>query len=330
MFSAPPSMSAIVVEGGKGPAGALRLATIARPSPGQGEILIRVRAAGVNRSDILQREGLYVPPPGVCPTLGLEVAGEVAGVGEGVTRWRVGDRAVALLGGGGYAEFVALDARHAAPIPGGLDFIQAAGIPETVITVFANVFESGGLRAGQTLLVHGATSGIGVTTIAMAKWAGARVIATARGPAKAAQALVLGADIAVDATHEDFVEVAKAQGGVDLVLDMVGGGYAQRDIESLKPGGRLVMIATQAGPLAELNLLMIMLKRLTLTGSTLRSRPADEKARLTAAVESTVWPWIEAGLAASVIDQVFPLSEASMAHARMEQGLHVGKLILTP
>lgn len=175
------TMSAIVVEGGKGPADALKLSSIAKPRPSQGEILIRVRAAGVNRSDILQREGLYVPPTGTPTTLGLEVAGEVVELGPASTRWRVGDRVAALLGGGGYAEFAAVDARHVVPIPSGLDFIHAAGLPETVFTVFANVFESGRLEAGQTLLIHGATSGIGVTAIAMAKWAGAKVIATARG-----------------------------------------------------------------------------------------------------------------------------------------------------
>jgi len=324
------TMNAVVVEGGKGAAGALRLSRIARPSLSAGEILIRVRAAGVNRSDILQREGLYVPPPGTPTTLGLEVAGEVFEVGASVTRWRVGDTVAALLGGGGYAEYAAVDARHVLPIPAGMDFPPAAGLPETVITVFANVFESGRLEAGQTLLVHGATSGVGATAIAMAKWSGAKVIATARGAAKAASALALGADRAVDSTAEDFVEVAKAEGGADVVLDMVGAGYAQRDIETLKPGGRLVMIATQAGPLAELDLLTIMLKRLTVTGSTLRSRPGDEKARLTAAVEAKVWPWIQAGLVASVIDCTFPLAEAAAAHKRMELGAHVGKLILTP
>jgi len=329
-MSSSSSMNAIIVEGGKGPAGALKLASIAMPGPAEGEILIRVRAAGVNRSDILQREGLYVPPAGTPTTLGLEVAGEVAQVGSAGTRWRVGDRVAALLGGGGYAEFAAVDARHVLPIPAGLDFIHAAGLPETIITVFANVFESGRLEAGQTLLVHGATSGVGVTAIAMAKWAGARVIATARGAGKAASALALGADRAVDATTEDFVEVAKAEGGADVVLDMVGASYAQRDIEALKPGGRLVMIATQAGPLAELNLLMIMLKRLTVTGSTLRSRPADEKARLTAVVEATVWPWIEAGMVGTVIDRAFPLADAAAAHARMEKGSHIGKLVLVP
>ena len=235
-----------------------------------------------------------------------------------------------MLGGGGYAEFAAVDARHVVPIPGGLDFIHAAGLPETVFTVFANVFESGRLEAGQTLLLHGATSGIGVTAIAMAKWAGAKVIATVRGKEKAAAAMALGADRAVDATAEDFVEVAKAEGGADVILDMVGGSYAQRDIEALKPGGRLVMIATQAGALAELNLLMIMLKRLTVTGSTLRSRPADEKARLTTAVETTVWPWIQSGMVGTVIDRAYPLAAAAAAHARMEQGSHVGKLVLTP
>ena len=207
-----------------------------------------MRAAGVNRSDIIQREGFYVPPAGTPNTLGLEAAGEVAALGEGVTRWRVGDRVAALLGGGGYAEYVAVDARHVLPVPADMDFIHAAGLPETIITIFANVFEDGHLKAGQTLLLHGATSGVGVSGIQMAKAAGARVIATGRSAAKAAAAIELGADRAVDVTAEDFVEVAKAEGGVDLVLDMVGGTYPQRDIEALKFGGRLVMIADPGEP----------------------------------------------------------------------------------
>ncbi len=328
--SSPGYMNAIVVEGGRGPASALRLARVPKPSLGDGDILIRVAAAGVNRSDILQREGLYVPPAGTPTTLGLEVAGEVVEIGPAAARWRIGDQVTALLGGGGYAEFVAVDARHVLPIPAGVDPVHAAGLPETVVTVFANVFESGALKAGQTLLVHGATSGVGVTAIAMAKRAGAKVIATARSARKASSALAIGADRVIDASSEDFVEVVKAEGGADVVLDMVGAGYAQRDIEALKPGGRLVMIATQAGPMAEINLLTVMLKRLTVTGSTLRSRPADEKARLIAAVEAEVWPWIEAGMAGTIIDRVFPLAEAAAAHERMEQGAHVGKLILAP
>jgi putative PIG3 family NAD(P)H quinone oxidoreductase len=261
--------------------------------------------------------------------MGLEVAGEVAAVGAGVTRWRGGEPVTALLGGGGYAEYAVVDARHALPIPRGMDFVQAASLPETVFTVWANVFESGALKPGETLMVHGATSGIGVAAIQMAKAAGAKVIATGRGAAKAARALALGADRAVDATAEDFVAVGKAEGGVDVILDMVGGDYIPRELEVLNPGGRLVMIAAQAGGDVRVAISLIMRKRLVLTGSTLRPRDADEKARLAAAIEATVWPWIAAGKLTAVIDRTFPLVEAAQAHARLESGAHVGKLVLT-
>jgi putative PIG3 family NAD(P)H quinone oxidoreductase len=322
-------MLAIEVEGGKGPAEALKPVQIGTPRPADGDILIQVRAAGVNRPDLMQRQGVYPPPPGAPATLGLEVAGVVAAVGAGVTRWREGDRVCALLGGGGYAEYAVVDARHALPHPPGLDDIAAAALPETVFTVFANVFEHGALEAGETVMVHGATSGIGVMAIQMAKAAGARVIATGRGAAKAEAALKLGADIAIDASAEDFVAVAKAAGGVDVILDMVGGDYVPRGLEALRPEGRLVMIAVQAGVKAQVNLLTILQKRLVLTGSTLRPRGADEKARLAAAVEARVWPWIAAGRVAPVIDRVFPLGQAAQAHAWLEAGDHVGKVVLS-
>ncbi len=325
----PEQMTAIAIEGGKGPAAALKPVRIATPKPAPGQVLIRVKAAGVNRPDIFQRMGFYPPPPGSPDTLGLEVAGEVALVGEGKTRWRVGDRVTALLGGGGYAEYAVVDARHVLPIPGGLDFVQAASLPETVFTVWANVFEHGALKAGETFMVHGATSGIGVAAIQMAKAAGAKVIATGRGAAKAASALALGADRAVDVTAEDFVTVGQAEGGVDVVLDMVGGDYVARELDVLNTGGRLVMIATQAGANVEIALPRIMQKRLVLTGSTLRPRNADEKARLAAEVERVVWPWIEAGRLKSVIDKTFPLADAALAHAQVESGAHVGKVVLT-
>ena len=324
----PDQMTAIAIEGGKGPAEALKPERIDTPKPGPGQILVKVAAAGVNRPDIAQRVGFYPPPPGAPQTMGLEVAGEVVGVGEGAARWREGDKVTALLGGGGYAEYAVVDARHALPIPDGLSLVEAAGLPETVFTVFANVFEGGGLKAGETLMVHGATSGIGVTAIQMAKAAGARVIATSRGPEKAAQALALGADISVDVTAEDFAEVAKAAGGGDVILDMVGGDYIAREIDALNTGGRLVMIAAQAGATVEINLARIMQKRMVLTGSTLRPRNADEKARLAAAVEATVWPWIEAGKLKTIVDQTFPLAEAARAHARIEDSHHLGKVIL--
>ncbi len=319
------TMIAIAVKGGKGAAEALEAVQIARPIPGPGEIAIAVRAAGVNRPDILQRLGFYPPPPGAPATLGLEVAGEVI---QGAGRWKAGDQVCALLGGGGYAQIAVCDARHALPIPAGLDFIQAAALPETVFTVWANVFEHGALKAGETFMVHGATSGIGVTAIQMAKAAGARVIATARGAAKAAQARVLGADVAVDATTEDFEAVAKAIGGVDVILDMVAGPYFPKNLEALNTGGRLVHIAAQGGGTVELSIVKIMRKRLIVTGSTLRPRSADEKARLAGEVERVVWPWVAAGKLRPIVDREFPLAEAGAAHAWLEGGAHLGKVVL--
>ncbi|SFI84534.1 NAD(P)H-quinone oxidoreductase [Caulobacter sp. UNC279MFTsu5.1] len=319
------TMTAIAIEGGKGAADALRPETVARPQPGPGQILIRVRAAGVNRPDLLQRLGFYPPPPGAPATLGLEVAGEVVSESG---RWQVGDKVCALLGGGGYVQYAVVDARHALPIPEGLDFAHAAALPETVFTVFANVFEHGALKVGETLLIHGGTSGIGTTAIAMAKAHGARVIATGRGADKKAQALALGADIAVDAKAEDFAEVAKAAGGVDVVLDMVGASYFDRNLDALNTGGRIVYIAALAGPVLEVPVMKIMQKRAVITGSTLRPRSADEKARLAAEIERVVWPWIAAGKLKPVIDATFPLEEAAAAHAHLEAGEHVGKVVL--
>jgi len=319
-------MQAIVVEGGKGPPEAVKLGEAPEPIPGPGQIVIRVTAAGVNRPDIIQRLGFYPPPPGAPPTMGLEVAGEVI---HAAGRWKVGDKVCALLGGGGYAELAACDARHALPIPKGLSLIEAAGLPETVFTVYANVFEGGALKAGDTLMLHGATSGIGVTAIQMAKAAGARVIATARGRAKADAALKRGADIAVDASTEDFEAVAKAAGGVDVVLDMVGASYFAKNLASLKTGGRIVFIASLGGGTAELSIGALMQKRAVVTGSTLRPRSADEKARLAVEVERVVWPWIEAGKVRPTIEATFPLAEAGKAQALLDAGSHVGKVVLT-
>ncbi|WP_184271556.1 NAD(P)H-quinone oxidoreductase [Brevundimonas bullata] len=322
-------MRVIEIEGGKGPAEALRLAERPQPTPAPGEIRIRVRAAGVNRPDIVQRLGHYPAPPGASDILGLEVAGEVDAVGEGVTRWKIGDRVCALLGGGGYADYAVVDARHALPVPDNLDFVQAAALPETVFTVFTNVFEGGGLKAGETLLIHGATSGIGVMAIQMAKAAGARVIATSRGAAKAEAALTLGADVSLDATDGDLLAAIKAEGGADVVLDMVGAAYAELNLNALKPGGRWVVIATLTGALAQIDLMRVMLKRIVLTGSTLRSRSTDEKARLTAAVEQTIWPWVASGKVCAKVEATFPLEQAAVAHQRLEAGDHVGKIVLT-
>ena len=319
-------MTAIEVEGGKGAADALKPAHIARPVPAEGQILIAVKAAGVNRPDIIQRLGFYPPPAGAPATLGLEVAGDVV-VAAG--RWKVGDRVCALLGGGGYAEYAVCDARHALPVPEGMDFTEAASLPETLFTVYANVFEHGALKAGETLMVHGATSGIGVAAIQMAKAAGAMVIATARGADKAAQAAKLGADLAIDASLQDFETEAKLFGGADVILDMVAGPYFPKNLEVLKTGGRLCHIASQAGGTVELPIPKIMQKRLVITGSTLRPRSADEKARLAAEIERVVWPWVAAGKIRPIVDRTFPLAEAGAAHAYLESGGHLGKVMLT-
>ena len=318
-------MTAIAIEGGKGPAEALKPVQLPIPVPANGEILIRVRAAGVNRPDIVQRLGFYPAPPGAPETLGLEVAGEVV---TAAGRWKVGDRVCALLGGGGYAEYAVVDARHALPIPEGMSFEAAAGLPETVFTVYANVFEHGALKAGETLLLHGATSGIGTTAIQMAKAAGATVIATGRGADKKAQALALGADIAVDSSTEDFEAVARAHGGVDVVLDMVGAAFFEKNLNALKTGGRIVYIASLGGGTIEVPIMKIMMKRATITGSTLRPRSADEKARITAEVERVVWPWVASGKVKAVVDATFPLADAAKAHAHLEAGAHVGKVLL--
>jgi putative PIG3 family NAD(P)H quinone oxidoreductase len=322
-------MRAVTIAGGKGPATALRVEQIAKPVPQAGQILIKVIAAGVNRPDIVQREGLYPPPPGAPDTLGLEVAGEVAALGADAVRWKLGDRVTALLPGGGYAEYAVVDARHALPVPGRLSFVEAAALPETVFTVWSNVFERGRLQAGETLLVHGANSGIGVTAIQMAKAVGARVIATARGPGKAAQARELGADIAVDSAAGDWAVGVKAVGGADVALDMVGADYFDRNLDVLKPDGRLVVIATLGGHRKDVDLRMLMMKRLTVTASTLRGRDADEKARLACAVEAQVWPWIESGKLRALVDRTFPLERAGEAHEWLERGAQFGKVVLT-
>ena len=319
-------MTAIAVRGRRGGADCLEAVQIPRPAPGPGQILIAVRAAGVNRPDVLQRMGFYPPPPGAPATLGLEVAGEVV---SAAGRWNVGDKVCALLGGGGYAEFAVCDSRHALPMPVGLGYEEAAGLPETAFTVYANVFEHGALKIGETFMVHGATSGIGVMAIQMAKAAGARVIATARGAQKAAQALELGADLAVDTTADDFEAVGQGAGGVDVILDMVAGPYFTKNLAVLNIGGRLVHIAAQGGAVVELPIAKLMQKRLVVTGSTLRPRDADEKARLAVQVERVVWPWIESGAIRPVIDRTFPLTGAADAHAWLESGGHLGKVVLT-
>jgi putative PIG3 family NAD(P)H quinone oxidoreductase len=307
----------------------LRLGDAPIPEPGAGEILIHVAAAGVNRPDLMQRAGLYPPPPGAPATLGMEVAGEVAALGAGVSRWKAGDQVTALIPGGGYAEYALAPEGSALPIPAGLSLAQAAALPETVFTVWANVFEAGALQAGETLLVHGGASGIGTTAIQMARAAGARVFVTAGDAEKCAACEALGAERAINYKTEDFEAVVRELGGADVVLDMVGGPYLAKNVSLANKMGRIVMIATQLGAQAELNLLQLMLKRATLTGSTLRIRSVEEKARIARAVEETVWPWIAAGKVKPVIDSSFPLADAEAAHARLQSGSHIGKIVLT-
>jgi putative PIG3 family NAD(P)H quinone oxidoreductase len=324
-------MTAIAVRDGQSDAEALYPTSLSTPKAAPGEILIRVHAAGVNRPDIVQRKGLYPPPPGAPLTLGLEVAGEVVEIGDGPSRWVIGDKVCALLGGGGYAEYAVADVRHVLPAPQNLSFVEAASLPETIFTVFTNVFERARLAAGETFMLHGATSGIGVTAIQMAKAFGARVIATSRGQEKAARALEIGADIAIDTTQEDFVDAARAAGGVDVILDMVGGpDFTARNLKALNPDGRLVLIAIQGGAKAEVDLGRLLVNRLTLTASTLRPRSAGEKARLAQAVEAAIWPLIAKGELKPTIDKTFPLADAAAAHAYLEGGSHVGKVVLIP
>lgn len=298
------------------------------PVPGAGEIVIRVAYAGVNRPDALQRAGGYAPPPGASDLPGLEASGTVAAVGPGVTRWAVGDKVCALLPGGGYAEYVATPAAHALPVPEGLDLRQAACLPETFFTVWTNVFLRGGLQAGERFLVHGGSSGIGTTAIQLASAFGARVFATAGSAEKCAACEGLGAERAINYRSEDFVRVMQDQGGANLILDMVGGSYLPRNVQALADDGRLVQIAFLQGPKVELNFAQVMIRRLTITGSTLRPQSVAAKAAIARDLEAQVWPLLAAGRVAPVIDAEFPLVEAAEAHARLETSAHIGKIVL--
>lgn len=329
-MNAPKTMRAVIHASAGGFGEPLKLGELETPVPGPNDILIKVAAAGVNRPDLVQRSGLYPPPPGAPQTMGLEVAGTVVAAGAAVTRWRAGDEVVALLGGGGYADYALAHEGSALRVPKGLSMEEAAGLPETVFTVWANVFESGALKAGENFLVHGGASGIGTTAIQMAKAHGAKVFATAGDAEKVALCERLGADRAINYKTEDFESVVRGLGGADVVLDMVAGPYVQKNLDILNDGGRAVLIAFLQGPTAQLNLMRIMLKRLTLTGSTLRSRSLAEKARLAGEVEKHVWPWIESGKVKTVVDAVFPLADAEAAQARMSAGTNAGKIILKP
>src|SRR5262249_3452806 len=302
------------------------------PRPGEREVLVKVAAAGVNRPDVMQRQGLYPPPAGATDIPGLEIAGEVVALGAGATRWKIGDSVMALVVGGGYAEYCAANETHALPIPAGLTLVAAAAIPETFFTVWHNAFERGRLRAGETLLVHGGSSGIGTAAIQLAKAFGARVIATAGSAEKCDACRRLGADLAINYRAEDFVAAAKTTSngrGADVILDMVGGDYIERNYEAAAVEGRVVQIAFQGGSKASVDFHRIMLKRLTHTGSTLRARSVADKGAIAKAVETHVLPLIAAGKVRPLTDSTFPFIQASAAHARMETSARIGKIVLT-
>lgn len=315
------------------PGGPEKLVSSCRPlpQPGAGEVLIKVASAGVNRPDCLQRQGGYPPPPGASDIPGLEVAGTVVSLGEGTERWQLGDHVCALLTGGGYAEYCTAPEPQCLPIPAGLSLQQAAALPETFFTVWSNVFDRASLQPGETLLVHGGTSGIGTTAIQLASALGSRVFTTVGGADKQQTCLDLGAERAINYHEEDFVQVIKTgtnSRGVDVILDMVGGDYVQRNLSALAIEGRLVFIAFLRGAKIEVNLAPVMMKRLTITGSTLRARPVAHKAPIAKNLEEKVWPLLASGIIKPIIDRTFPLSEAASAHALMESNRHIGKLLL--
>jgi NADPH:quinone reductase len=321
-------MNAISIREPGGPE-VLSLVKIERPEAGPGQVLIKVAAAGVNRPDILQRQGGYPPPADAPLTPGLEVAGEVVAMGQGVKRYRLGDKVCALVPGGGYAEYAAVAEENALPVPVGLSMVQAAAIPETYFTVWTNVFQRGGLKASERLLIHGGSSGIGTTAIQLAKQFGAYVIVTAGSDEKCKQCLALGADVAINYRAQDFVaEMEKGGIKADLILDMVGGDYVERNLKVAALNGRIVQIAFQQGSKIEADFLALMLKRLTYTGSTLRPRTVAEKAVIARELEEKVWPLLAAGKCLPQIYKTFPLGDAVKAHRLMESSAHVGKIVL--
>lgn len=316
------------------PGGPEVLTPVERPDPsaGAGDVLIKVAAAGVNRPDVMQREGRYPPPPGASDLPGLEVAGTVAALGRDVARWRVGDQVCALVAGGGYAELCVAPAPQCLPVPRGLTLVEAAAMPETFFTVWTNVFDRGGLKSGESLLVHGGTSGIGTTAIQLARARGATVFATAGSPEKCAVCERLGARRAIDYRTEDFVEVVRAVTGgrgVDLILDIVGGDYLMRNLNALATDGRLVQIGAMGGAKAQINMMPVLQRRLTITGSTLRARSVEQKGAIAQALLAEVWPLVDAGAVRPLVDRTFPLRAAPEAHRLMESSAHVGKIVLT-
>lgn len=331
MPALPEMMTAIGFTAPGGP-DVLRPETRPVPKPAAGEVLVEVAAAGINRPDVLQRLGGYAPPPGASDIPGLEIAGQVVAVGNGVGRFAVGDRVCGLVAGGGYAQYASVHESNALPVPVGLSLIEAAAIPETYFTVWTNVFQRGGLKAGESFMIHGGTSGIGTTAIQLAKAFGATVVATAGSNEKCAACLELGADFAINYRERDFVGAAKAASGgrgIDLILDMVGGDYISRNYEAAAESGRIVQIAFLNGPKAEVDFRRLMMKRLTHTGSTLRPRTIAEKAAIAAELEARVWPLLAQGRCKPVIHSTFPLAEAAAGHRLMESNAHIGKIVLT-
>jgi NADPH:quinone reductase len=327
-----PTNMRFVSHGRGGPAEVLEVAQAATPIPGPREVLIEVDFAGVNRPDILQRSGTYPPPPGASPILGLEVAGHVVARGAEVTEWKVGDTVCALTPGGGYAEYCLTDASHCLPIPGGLELKQAAALPENLFTVWNNLIERGRLKAGETVLVHGGSSGIGYMAVQLAKQYGAEVFTTVGNDQKAEFCRKLGADLVINHRTQDFVsEIENHAGkrGVNVILDMVGGDYLPKNVRLLALEGRLVQIAFLRGSkILEFDFLPVMVRRLTITGSTLRPRTVEEKAGIARGLRDRVWPLLEAGKVKVVVHQIFPLAQAGNAHRQMEQGQHLGKILL--
>lgn len=326
-MSIPKTMQAVEITKAGGPE-VLQICERDVPTPAYGEILIRLAYAGVNRPDALQRAGSYAPPPTASDLPGLEGAGEVVAVGEGVTEWAVGDSVCALLPGGGYAEYVTCAAKHALAVPAGMSLKQAACLPETFFTVWSNVFMRGGLQAGERFLVHGGSSGIGTTAIQLANAFGARVFTTAGTDAKCEVCTGLGAERAINYRDEDFVAVLREAGGANLILDMVGGDYIPRNIKALADEGRLVQIAFLSGPKVELNFAQIMMRRLIVTGSTLRPQSDLVKARIADQLREQVWPLLDTGQIAPVMDSEFALADAAAAHDRIESSGHIGKIVL--
>jgi putative PIG3 family NAD(P)H quinone oxidoreductase len=327
----PSTMTAIVIRAPGGP-DVLGPEQRPVPLPGEGEVLVKVAAAGVNRPDVMQRQGLYPPPKGATDIPGLEIAGEVVALGAGATRWKIGDHVMALVVGGGYAQYCPAHESHCLPIPHGLSMTDAAAIPETFFTVWHNVFERGRLKAGETLLVHGGSSGIGTAAIQLAHESGARVVTTAGSAEKLEACRTLGANVAINYKTEDFVAATKAATGgkgADVILDMVGGDYIERNYEAAAVEGRIVQIAFQGSPKATVDFRRIMLKRLTHTGSVLRSRPVADKGAIARGVEQQVLPLIVSGKVRPIMDSTFPLAQAAAAHARMEASAHIGKIVLT-